>query len=95
MSRQGVQFEGKNVKANTHPKLHVTTIRCSCGNTFETLATVENMREWRNSVSAIRSKISVASCSAFCEPILQKGVSKDYPRERFLRISGVKLRAGI
>ncbi len=32
------------MKANTHPKLYVTTIRCSCGNTFETLATVEDMR---------------------------------------------------
>ncbi|HBM96536.1 TPA: 50S ribosomal protein L31, partial [bacterium UBP9_UBA11836] len=24
------------MKANTHPKLYKTTIRCSCGNTFET-----------------------------------------------------------
>ena len=32
------------MKEQTHPMLHVTTIRCSCGNTFETLATLKDMR---------------------------------------------------
>ncbi len=32
------------MKSNTHPKLHATVVRCHCGNTFETLATVEEMK---------------------------------------------------
>jgi large subunit ribosomal protein L31 len=29
------------MKADTHPEYTVTTVRCSCGNTFETRSTVE------------------------------------------------------
>lgn len=32
------------MKSKTHPKLHATVVRCTCGNSFETLATVENLR---------------------------------------------------
>ncbi|MBQ7568364.1 50S ribosomal protein L31 [bacterium] len=32
------------MKSKTHPKLHATTVSCTCGNKFETLATVENLR---------------------------------------------------
>ena len=39
-----LSFEDKTVKSNTHPKLEVTTIRCSCGNVFETLGTMKDMR---------------------------------------------------
>ena len=32
------------MKSNLHPKLHATTVTCVCGNSFETLATRQNLR---------------------------------------------------
>ena len=61
------------MKANTHPKLHVTTIRCSCGNTFETLGTMEDMR--------------VEICSA-CHPFYtgkQRVVAREGQVEKFMQ----------
>ncbi len=65
------------MKANTHPKLHKTTIRCSCGNTFETLATLEDMR--------------VEICSA-CHPFYtgqQKAARTDGRIDKFNKKYGV------
>ena len=32
------------MKEGIHPKYHRTTVRCACGNTFETGSTKENIR---------------------------------------------------
>jgi large subunit ribosomal protein L31 len=34
---------GANMKADIHPNYEVTTVRCSCGNTFTTRATVKDL----------------------------------------------------
>jgi large subunit ribosomal protein L31 len=41
------------MKKDIHPKLHRATVKCACGNTFETMSTLEN--------------ITVEICSA-CHP---------------------------
>ena len=59
------------MKSKTHPKLYATTVRCACGNTFETLATQENMR--------------VEICSA-CHPFYtgkQRVVAREGQVEKF------------
>lgn len=32
------------MKKNIHPKSYNTTVTCACGNTFETVSTVENIQ---------------------------------------------------
>ena len=32
------------MKANLHPKYDVCTVTCACGNTFQTRATVDNLK---------------------------------------------------
>lgn len=32
------------MKANIHPKVHRVKVHCSCGNEFETMATVQELR---------------------------------------------------
>lgn len=67
----GVHLEVNPVKSNTHPVLHATTVRCSCGNSFETLATKEDMR--------------VEICSA-CHPFYtgkQRNVANEGQVEKF------------
>ena len=66
------------MKANTHPKLYKTTIRCSCGNTFETLATLEDMR-----VEICRA------CHPFCTG-KKRAVARDGQVEKFLQRYKIK-----
>lgn len=59
------------VKSNTHPKLHPTIVSCACGNSFETLATKQNLR--------------VEICSA-CHPFYtgkQRTVAREGQVEKF------------
>ena len=37
------QIEETNMKSGIHPKYYKTTVRCACGNEFETGSTVENI----------------------------------------------------
>lgn len=36
--------EVKRLKDNIHPKFHITTVTCACGESFETGSTRENIR---------------------------------------------------
>lgn len=36
--------EGSKMKQGVHPEYKVTTVSCSCGNTFETRGTAESIR---------------------------------------------------
>ncbi|MCR5661385.1 MAG: 50S ribosomal protein L31 [bacterium] len=59
------------MKSKTHPKLYKATVRCACGNTFETLATQETLR--------------VEICSA-CHPYYtgrQRAIAREGQVERF------------
>ena len=59
------------MKSNTHPKLHATTVSCACGNSFETLATKQNLR--------------VEICSA-CHPFYtgkQRSIAREGQVEKF------------
>jgi len=36
--------EGSTVKKEIHPQLHMVTVHCACGNTFETHSTKDEVR---------------------------------------------------
>ncbi len=66
------------MKSNTHPKLHATLVSCACGNSFETLATKQNLR--------------VEVCSA-CHPFYtgkQRNVTREGQVEKFRQRYNIK-----
>lgn len=61
-----------------HPKLHATMVSCTCGNSFETLATKQNLR--------------VEVCSA-CHPFYtgkQRNVTREGQVEKFRQRYNIK-----
>ena len=59
------------MKSKTHPKMYATTVTCVCGNSFETLATRQNLR--------------VEVCSA-CHPFYtgkQRSLAREGQVEKF------------
>ena len=44
MSNLDTKTEEEKMKKGIHPEYHKATVRCACGNTFETGSTIEEIR---------------------------------------------------